>query len=217
MSPTTSRRHLALRAAAAAAALACTATAPAATAFAGTATRAGPAAGVTLAGSGAVAPVGDGGGPETPVTCVVTVHKDIGAGLEALLTISPSGPSVVFRSFGDGTVFETLDRTHPELPARAGIIGEILDPDGPTPRLRTAVEGGGRPAGVTDFPKLPKGCGDDGSGTGTTVVPKGGVAAGAGSERGHDGMVTAGGVAAALGAAALGVVALRRRTAAAGR
>ncbi|MER5893624.1 hypothetical protein [Streptomyces sp. NPDC001876] len=205
MSLTTSRRRLALRAAAATtatAALAGTAMAPAATAFADTAT---------------VAPVSDGGSPETPVACVVTIHQDIGAGLEALLTIAPSGPSVVFRSFGDGRVFETLDRKHPELPARAGIIGEILDPDGPTPQLRTAVEGGGRPAGVTDFPKLPKGCGDDGSGTGATVVPKGGVAAGAVRERSHDGLVTAGGVAAALGAAGIGFVALRRRTAAAGR
>ncbi|MFD9544645.1 hypothetical protein [Streptomyces sp. NPDC060022] len=187
---------------------------------------------VTLFSDGRVTSVNDHGsdgqGPETPVKCVATVQKDIGAGLEALLTISPSGPSVVFRSFGDGKVFETLDRKHPKLPASAGIIGEILNPDSHTPQLRTIVEGGGHPASVTDFPKLPKGCsflygntpdsGTDENGTQTTVIPKGGVAAGAEYEQGNDHMlVTAGGAAAALSAAGIGFVALRRRRASAGR
>lgn len=187
---------------------------------------------VTLFSDGRITSVNDHGsdgqGPETPLECVATVQKDIGAGLEALLTISPSGPSVVLRDFGDGKVFAQLDRKNPKLPASAGIIAEILAPNSHTPQLRTLVEGGGHPATVTDFPKLPKGCSftygttqDSGSNendTQTTVVPKGGVAAGAEFEQGDDHvLVTAGGAAAALSAAGIGFVALRRRTAAAGR
>lgn len=186
---------------------------------------------VTLFSDGRITSVNDHGsdgqGPEAPVKCVATSQTDIGAGMEALLTISPSGPSVVFRSFGDGKVFAQLDRKNPRLPASAGIVGEIIDPESHTPRLRTIVEGGGHPATITDFPKLPKGCsftygnkdgGSNENGTQTTVVPKGGVAAGAEFEQGNDRMlVTAGGAAAALGAAGIGFVALRRRTAAAGR
>ncbi|MFG2920721.1 hypothetical protein ACGFYA_04295 [Streptomyces sp. NPDC048305] len=176
----------------------------------------------------------DGQGPETPVKCVATIKKSIGAGTEALLTISPSGPSVVFQGAGDGTVIAQLDRTHPRLPDSAGFVGEILGPDSHAPRLRTNMEGGGHPATVNDFPRLPEGCsftyGDSsGSGAGatggnaagaqTTVVPKGSVAAGAEFAPSDDRMLvtSVGGGAAALGAAGICFVALRRRTGAAGR
>lgn len=86
-----------------------------------------------------------------------------------------------------------------------------------------------RPA-PSEVPKLPDGCSflyDTGSGTGnatgtqssqTSVVPKGSVAAGAELEQGADPVLVAvGGAAAAVGAAGIGFVVLRRRTAAAGR
>ncbi|MFD9499801.1 hypothetical protein [Streptomyces sp. NPDC060035] len=165
-----------------------------------------------------------GSGDQDWGPCVAIIEKDFGADLHARLFITPSGPSVYFGRFGK--VVQTLDRTNPKLPVRAGIIGEILNPESHTPQLRTT--GGGHPTTVTDFPKLPKGCsftygntpdsGSNDNDTQTTVVPKGSVAAGAEFEQGNDRMlVTAGGAAAALSAAGIGFVALRRRSAAAGR
>ncbi|MFF9362884.1 hypothetical protein [Streptomyces griseoluteus] len=186
--------------------------------------------------------VGNGGqGPVTPVRCVVTVTRSIGAGTEALVTISPSGPSVDFRGAGETKLLPyTLDRLHPKLPASAGFQAEILDPNSTHPRLRTNMEGGGHPATVQDFPKLPSGCGfaypttstgSTGSTGGTTtsnagatstnqttVIPKGSVAAGyEGTGTGNAPVLMAVGGAAA-GAAGIGFVVLRRRgTSVAGR
>ncbi|MFJ5015724.1 hypothetical protein [Streptomyces griseoluteus] len=184
--------------------------------------------------------VGNGGqGPVTPVRCVVTVTRSIGAGTEALVTISPSGPSVNFRGAGETRLMPYyLTRLQPKLPASAGFQAEILDPNSTHPRLRTNMEGGGHPATVQDFPKLPSGCsfaypttstgstGSTGGGsTGTTstnqttVVPKGSVAAGYESTKDSDAPVLmAVGGAAAAGAAGIGFVVLRRRgTSVAGR
>ncbi|QBJ90957.1 hypothetical protein D0Z67_11985 [Streptomyces seoulensis] len=183
--------------------------------------------------------VGNGGqGPVVPVRCVVTVTRNIGAGTEALMTISPTGPSVEFRGAGETKLLPyTLTRLHPKLPASAGFEAEILGPNSTHPRLRTNMEGGGHPATIQDFPQLPKGCnpfypttstGSAGS-TGTTttghtstnqttVVPKGSVAAGYESTQGSDAPVLMAVGGAAAGAAGLGFVVLRRRgTSVAGR
>ncbi|MCX4775004.1 hypothetical protein [Streptomyces sp. NBC_01285] len=173
---------------------------------------------------------GSGGqGPETPVKCVAEITKGIGGGTAADLGISPSGPYVRFKDAGDGTPLDySLDRLHPKLPASAGFVGEIINPNSSSPRLRYNMQGGGNPDGYADFPKLPKGCSfryDTGSGSGTgtqssqtSVVPKGSVAAGAEPAQGADPVLVAvGGAAAAAGAAGIGFVVLRRRTAAAGR
>ncbi|MFI6605981.1 hypothetical protein [Streptomyces sp. NPDC050507] len=198
---------------------------------------------VTLDFTGAVTSVvdagSDGQGPVTPVECVATVTKSIGAGTLAELSISPSGPSVVFQG-GDGKVLGQLSRLHPALPASAGFLGEIINPSSTAPQLRTNMEGGGHPASVTDFPKLPKGCsftyattsGNSTSGDGTSangtetqtsqtsqtsVVPKGSVAAGAEVEQNGSPVLIAVGGAAAVGAAGLGFVLMRRRAAASAR
>ncbi|QKW27402.1 hypothetical protein HUT11_15740 [Streptomyces seoulensis] len=165
---------------------------------------------------------GAGQGPVTPVRCVVTVKQNIGAGTMALMTISPSGPSVLFQGSGEDKLIPglSLSRTHPKLPASAGIVAEILDPNSASPRLLTKTQGGGQPAAVAAFPKLPKGCSftyrTSGSGSGqTTVVPKGGVAAGYEAPAGHgDTLLAVGGATAALGAAGVAFVALRRKAAA---
>ncbi|MYV39018.1 hypothetical protein GT030_09060, partial [Streptomyces sp. SID1328] len=198
---------------------------------------------VTLRADGSITSVQDQGsngqGPVTPVRCVVTVTRSIGAGTEALVTISPSGPSVDFRGAGETKLMPYhLDRLRPKLPASAGFLAEILDPDSTHPRLRTNMEGGGHPATVQDFPQLPSGCGfaypttstgSTGSAgttsTGatstnqTTVVPKGSVAAGYESTgTGNAPVLMAVGGAAAAGAAGIGFVVLRRRgTSVAGR
>ncbi|MER7307357.1 hypothetical protein E5082_15475 [Streptomyces griseoluteus] len=181
--------------------------------------------------------VGNGGqGPVVPVRCVVTVTRSIGAGTEALVTISPTGPSVQFQGAGETRLLPySLDRLHPKLPASAGFQAEILDPNSTHPRLRTNMEGGGHPATVQDFPRLPSGCSflypttstgsAGGSATGTTsanqttVVPKGSVAAGYESTgTGNAPVLMAVGGAAATGAAGIGFVVLRRRgTSVAGR
>lgn len=196
---------------------------------------------VTLRSDGRITSVDDNGsdgqGPVTPVKCVATVTKSIGAGTEAEISISPSGPSVVFQDAGDGKVVGQLDRLHPKLPASVGFLGEILNPSSTAPQLRTNMEGGGHPASVTDFPKLPKGCsftyattsgnGTSGNGTSgngtetqtsqTSVVPKGSVAAGAEIEQNGSPVLIAVGGAAAVGAAGLGFVVMRRRAVASGR
>ncbi|WP_405405066.1 hypothetical protein [Streptomyces sp. NBC_01104] len=169
----------------------------------------------------------DGQGPVTPVRCVATVNKDIGAGTTARLSTGPSGPSVVFLDAGSGKVVGQLSRLHPKLPASAGFLGEIIGPDSVAPRLRTNMEGGGHPASVTEFPELPAGCsytytrtsgnGSETQTSQTSVVPKGSVAAGAEIEQHGSPVLIAVGGAAAAGAAGLGFVVLRRRTAAAGR
>ncbi|MEU8624305.1 hypothetical protein [Streptomyces sp. NPDC048669] len=190
---------------------------------------------VTLYADGRITSV-NGGGGEGPVysgKCTVSVTTSVGGGTGAVLTISPSGPSVFFKDAGYGTILDVgpLDRLHLKLPASAGFVGEIINPNSTAPRLKFNMQGGGNPAGYTDFPKLPKGCSflyGTGSGTGdgkdthssqTSVVPKGSVAAGAELEQGggHPALIAAGGAAAAVGAAGVGFVALRRRTAAAGR
>ncbi|MCX5126419.1 hypothetical protein OG898_26780 [Streptomyces sp. NBC_00193] len=165
----------------------------------------------------------------TPSKCVVVKEAWIGAGTDAVMTIAPSGPTVSFKDAGDGKVLpERLDRTHPKLPASAGFLAEILDPNGPAPKLRTNMEGGGHEPSVKDFPKLPKGCTFDystGTGTGkgagkgqTKDVPKGGVAAGAEYEQGSGpSPIAVGGAAAAVTAAGLGFAVMRRRAASAGR
>lgn len=192
---------------------------------------------VTLHSDGRITSVddhgSDGQGPVTPVKCVATVTKSIGAGTLAELAISPSGPSAVFKGAGEDKVIGQLDRLHPKLPASAGFLGEIINPSSTAPQLRTNMEGGGHPASVTAFPKLPQGCsftyattsGDAASGntaqtqtSQTTVVPKGSVAAGAEIEQnGGSPVLIAVGGAAAVGAAGLGFVLLRRRTAASTR
>ncbi|QUW91454.1 hypothetical protein KE639_02656 [Streptomyces sp. V17-9] len=173
----------------------------------------------------------DGQGPVTPVRCVATKTRNIGAGTAAVLTISPSGPSVRFKGAGEDGYLPglSLDRTHPKLPASAGFLAEILRPNSSHPQLRTNMEGGGHPASVTSFPSLPEGCGftyqtdDSGrsaqsgaSGQGgtvqTSVVPKGGVAAGyEAADGGDSALVAIGSASAAAGAAGLAFVALRRR------
>lgn len=200
---------------------------------------------VTLRADGSVTSVqdqgSDGQGPVVPVRCVVTVTRNIGAGTEALMTLSPTGPSVAFRGAGETKLLPyTLNRLYPKLPASAGFQAEILGPNSTHPQLRTNMEGGGHPATVQDFPQLPRGCnpfypsastGSSGS-TGsratttgstsadqTTVVPKGSVAAGYESTQDSDAPVLmAVGGAAAASAAGIGFVVLRRRgTSVAGR
>ncbi|MFG3282861.1 hypothetical protein [Streptomyces sp. NPDC048111] len=93
--------------------------------------------------------------------CTATLEVSIGAGVTAVLSLSPSGPAVTFKD-GPGrplTGFGTLDRTRPALPASAGIRAEIRTPYGPAPVLRTKVEGGpDAPYQIQDFPALPRGC-----------------------------------------------------------
>ncbi|WP_031068651.1 hypothetical protein [Streptomyces sp. NRRL S-118] len=81
--------------------------------------------------------------------------------------------------------------------AAPALIGTSTGPAGST--------GGATPQGGTEEPART-------SITQTTIVPKGGVAAGAEVQEGDNLMVVAGAGAAAVGAAGLGFVALRRRT-----
>ncbi|MFE1549611.1 hypothetical protein [Streptomyces sp. NPDC058718] len=163
--------------------------------------------------------------------CTVVTTVGIGAGTAAELTMSPNGPKATFRDAGDNTkVFETLDRNHPSLPKSAGIVARIDNPFSAAPSLYTKVEGGvGSKGGSHAFPELPKGCelnpvkgATAGSGKGTSihagqtsVIPQGGVAAGAElGEQDGDTALLAAGAGASFAAAGLGFVVLRRRTAA---
>ncbi|MFH8725246.1 hypothetical protein [Streptomyces termitum] len=149
----------------------------------------------------------------------VTLTNDLAKGPKAVLTDDK------------GEVRGSVDRAHP-TGGQGGLT--IKGADTATPRFGQRTQGGDMPFSWTDFPKLPKGCAKDsaapapapsattGTGTGTqggqtSVVPRGGVAAGAefAPEGGSTTLVATGAGAAVLAAAGLGLVSLRRRTAAA--
>ncbi|MEV6116324.1 hypothetical protein AB0L59_28560 [Streptomyces sp. NPDC052109] len=113
-----------------------------------------------------------GGEPPTD-KCTATRVQSIGAGTLAHMSNRPSGPRVSFTSvYDDGKerpVLMPLDKSHPSLPADAGIQARMTGADTAVPELVTRVEGGkGTPETVTAFPAVPKGC--RGTGTGTPTV-----------------------------------------------
>ncbi|WP_051804910.1 hypothetical protein [Streptomyces griseus] len=166
--------------------------------------------------------------PDALGECTVTKFVDIGAGTGAKLIMSPKGPKAKLITAGDEKVIGVLDRAHPSLPKSAGIVARIVDAHSTTPSLYAKTQGGGVTGGTHAFPKLPRGCELDtaagasrGGGTApqggqTSVVPRGGVAAGAelAAEDRSATLVAAGAGAASLAAAGLGFTVLRRRAAA---
>ncbi|WP_371635732.1 hypothetical protein OG988_14780 [Streptomyces zaomyceticus] len=166
-----------------------------------------------------------------------TVRQDIPS-VFALLTVTltndlEKGPKAVLKDEA-GKPIVTVDRDHA---ADLGMGLTIKGANTATPRLGQRTQGGDTPYLWTAFPKLPKGCEKDSSAptpapsvttpapagnTGTTtntgqtsVVPKGGVAAGAEPGAGDDTTLLAAGAGASFAAAGLGFVILRRRYAAA--
>ncbi|MER5964061.1 hypothetical protein [Streptomyces sp. NPDC002057] len=167
------------------------------------------------------------------------VRQDIPS-VFALLTVTltndlEKGPKAVLKDEA-GKPIVTLDRAHA---ADLGMGLTIKGANTTTPQLGQRTQGGDTPYRWTAFPKLPKGCekgtatptpapstttpapaGNTGTTTNnagqTSVVPKGGVAAGAETGAGSDStaLVAAGAGAASLAAAGLGFVVLRRRAAA---
>ncbi|WP_051844447.1 hypothetical protein [Streptomyces globisporus] len=157
-----------------------------------------------------------------------------GEGWEVTLTHDlEKGPKAVLKD-DQGKVQGTADRAHP-FDGRIGL--KIEGADTLTPRVGQRTQGGDTPFRWTAFPKLPKGCEKDtatptpapsattpapAGNTGTTtdngqtsVIPKGGVAAGAEFAAGGDStaLIAAGAGAASLAAGGLGFVVLRRRAA----
>ncbi|MFF4174017.1 hypothetical protein [Streptomyces sp. NPDC001744] len=177
----------------------------------------------------------DTGRPPAPTTGVpvtvgeCTVRQDIPS-VFALMTVTltndlEKGPKAELKDEA-GKVVVVADRARPK---DLGTGIRIADANTTTPRLGQRTQGGDTPYRWTAFPKLPKGCGKKAAGTApapsagtgtphggqTSVVPKGGVAAGAefGAGSGSPAPVAAGVGAASLAAAGLGFVVLRRRAA----
>ncbi|WP_371617562.1 hypothetical protein [Streptomyces sp. NBC_00454] len=141
--------------------------------------------------------------PTTPAEkCVSEIKTQvIGAGLNAELTMSPSGPKALIRGAGEDSVWRTLTRTSSALPTSDGMYLRIANANGAQPVLEWKTQGGDTPISRTSFPALPKGCKadypvkDDAAAPApkpstvsntttqtkgqTTVVPQGAVAAGA--------------------------------------
>ncbi|WP_405856978.1 hypothetical protein OG361_25075 [Streptomyces sp. NBC_00090] len=169
-----------------------------------------------------------------------TVRQEIPS-VFALLTVTltndlEKGPKAVLKD-ENGKAIVTLDRA---TAADRGMGLTIKGADTVTPQLGQRTQGGDTPYRWTAFPKLPKGCEKDATATpaptvttpatgsngsnGTTtnnagqtsVIPRGGVAAGAqlGAEGDSTALIAAGAGAASLAAAGLGFVVLRRRAAA---
>ncbi|MFF3602514.1 hypothetical protein [Streptomyces sp. NPDC002463] len=164
--------------------------------------------------------------PSVFAQLTVTLTNDLKKGPKAVLNDEAGKPIVV------------LDRDH------AADLGQGLTIKGAnttTPKLGQRTQGGDTPYAWTAFPKLPKGCEKDtatptpapstttpapAGNTGTTtnnngqtsVIPKGGVAAGAelSAEGDSTALIAAGAGAASLAAAGLGFVVLRRRSGARG-
>lgn len=177
-------------------------------------------------------------GPTRTGDCAVTEDIRSHLNVDWRITLThdlTKGPTAVLKDAKGRTVAK-VDRAHP-LDSANGL--RIERGDTLTPRFGQRTQGGDMPYRWNDFPKLPKDCGKKpapthsatpapttgtgtGTGTGTqggqtTVVPKGGVAAGAefGSvEQGNDTALLASGAGAAVVVAGLGFTALRRRAAA---
>ncbi|MFH8623691.1 hypothetical protein ACH4A8_17570 [Streptomyces vietnamensis] len=198
---------------------------------------------VTLDSTGKVTAVKAPSAEPTPGPVVAlgrcTVQQDVPS-VFALLTVTltndlEKGPKAVLKDEA-GKPILTLDRDHA---ADLGAGLTIKGANTTTPQLGQRTQGGvGVPFQWTAFPKLPKGCekgsattpagntGNTGT-TGTTgnttntgqtsVIPQGGVAAGAefAAEGDSTALIASGVGAASLAAAGLGFVVLRRRSAAA--
>ncbi|MFF3758608.1 hypothetical protein [Streptomyces sp. NPDC002185] len=166
-----------------------------------------------------------------------SVRQDVPS-VFALMTVTltrdlEKGPKAVLKDEA-GKPVATVDRAHP---ADTGMGLTLKGADTVTPQLGQRTQGGDTPYAWTAFPKLPKGCEKDATptpapsvttpassgGTGitvnnggqTSVVPKGGVAAGAefAAEGDSTALIAVGAGAASLAAAGLGFVVLRRRAA----
>ncbi|MCX4780613.1 hypothetical protein [Streptomyces sp. NBC_01264] len=180
---------------------------------------------------------------EPGVDCRSGLKKvDMGAGVMAELRVAEYGPVATLRTAGDGDApWATLSRKEPSLPQSAGIIARIVNPSSATPVFEWKTQGGDMPMGRTSFPAFPKGCKPDYEFTNdtkpvtpkpkpsasastpagnkpkpagqTSVVPKGGVAAGAvvPAEGTSDTATVAAGVGLVAAFGALGASAVLRR------
>ncbi|MEV6199315.1 hypothetical protein AB0M64_05010 [Streptomyces sp. NPDC051771] len=173
-------------------------------------------------------------GPFVVGECAITqeIRSSYGAGWLLVMTNDPEkGPWAVLKD-PQHEVVSRVDRAHPV----DGANGLRIDgADTATPRLGQRTQGGDTPYRYNAFPALPKDCdaaaapvpsapspsasapANSAQGGQTSVVPKGGVAAGveSGAEEGSGALVAAGAGAASLAAAGLGFTVLRRRSAAA--
>ncbi|WP_030712472.1 hypothetical protein [Streptomyces sp. NRRL S-237] len=178
--------------------------------------------------------------PAAPADCVSKVKQvNLGAGLQADLTMSPKGPKVVMHdSDPTDTWTRTLTRTNPK--GSSDYFSRINNPSGAKPVFEWKTQGGDVPSGFADFPALPKGCTPEYQVTEetpapkpepstakpvtatnvstqttgqTTVVPQGAVAAGAeiASEDTDNSVTLAAGAGLLSVFAALGATVLRRR------
>ncbi|GGP59691.1 hypothetical protein [Streptomyces abikoensis] len=167
-----------------------------------------------------------------------TVHAEAGVSMGNMsveLINSPRGPKAVFTSHEGGVErpYQVLTRDLAVMPKNSIFI---RDADTATPKL---VDMGYGTAHVTDFPKMPAGCGTSGDsadkgtaavgGTGTQAkavnasaqlaqtkaIPQGGVAAGAEGVDDGNGtlLLAAGGALASVSAAGVAFAVLRRRVA----
>ncbi|MET9933572.1 MULTISPECIES: hypothetical protein [unclassified Streptomyces] len=166
-------------------------------------------------------------GPTVLGPCTITQEIRSSRGDDWLLVMTNDavkGPWAVLKNPKPEFV-SRVDRAHP-LDTVDGL--KIEGADTRTPRLGQRSQGGDTPYRYNDFPVLPRSCyasatpaGQTGTGAvqqggQTSVVPKGGVAAGAEGVVADDStaLVAAGAGAASLAAAGLGFVVLRRRAAA---
>ncbi|WP_405921777.1 LPXTG cell wall anchor domain-containing protein [Streptomyces sp. NBC_00122] len=87
------------------------------------------------------------------------VEQNIGAGALAQLMMTPNGPVAQLEFAEEGPDGHTsLTRANPSLPDGAGIIARILNASSAEPVFEWKTQGGGTPYGHATFPKLPKGC-----------------------------------------------------------
>ncbi|GGR37625.1 hypothetical protein [Streptomyces roseolus] len=166
-------------------------------------------------------------GPHVIGKCTVTQEIRSSYGTDWLLVMTndlEKGPWAVLKDPRHDVV-SRVDRAHP-VDAANGL--RIDGADTAAPRLGQRHDGAS-PYRYNAFPALPEGCDEPAApapsasapqnsaqGGQTSVVPRGGVAAGAelAAEEGSGTLVAAGAGAAALTAAGLGFLAMRRRTAA---
>ncbi|WP_328961956.1 hypothetical protein [Streptomyces virginiae] len=111
--------------------------------------------------------------PTAPADCVSKVKQvNLGAGLQADLTMSPKGPKVVMHGADPADTWtRTLTRTNPK--GSSDYLSRINNPSSAKPVFEWKTQGGNDvPSGFADFPALPKGCTLDYQVTEETPAPK---------------------------------------------
>ncbi|MEU6756745.1 hypothetical protein [Streptomyces sp. NPDC046685] len=103
-------------------------------------------------------PVAGGGGDQGAACVSDTVRLALGGGLLGDLRTTPDGPEVQLVDGATGNAYKQLTRTSPALEKGDRTGARIVNPGSAEPQLRYDTPGGPSPVETALFPELPEGC-----------------------------------------------------------